>query len=292
MNFARDLGRADGGVDGGVQASTRAATRRPAGRCRRRSRPRSPAGPTRRWSGCRAPRPNACRGLAERAHLARLDVRQRRREPAEIDVDQARHQIGHCRSAALVGHVHDVDLAHRLEKLEGEMGGAAGAGRRAVELARPGAGERQKLGDVLGRQVGAHHQQHGIDADRRHRREIDADVVGHVGIERGRHRGRAVRGQHEDAAVGRRLGDRGGGDLAVGAGAVLDHHRALQPLGDAGRHDAGQKVVRSARRKAHDEAQRTVGEIRRLGARDRPADKSGRDESPASAERRRSRGIE
>ena len=65
---------------------------------------------------------------------------------------------------------------------------------------------------------------------------------------------------------GTRLGDRGGGDLAVGAGAVLDHHRALQPLGDAGCHDAGQKVVGSARRKADDEAQRPVGKIRRLGA--------------------------
>ena len=230
-------------------------------------------------------------GLAESPQLARLDVRQRRREPAEIDVDQARHQVGHGRSAALVGHVHDVDLAHRLEELERQMRGAAGAGRGAVELARPVAGQGQKLGHVLGRQVGPHDQQHGIDADGRHRGEVDAHVVGQVGIERGRHRGRAVRGQHEDAAVGRRLGDRGGGDLAVGAGAVLDHHRALQPLGDAGRHDAGQQVVGSARRKADDEAQRTVGKIRRLGAGGRGRRQSGRDESPASAERRRSRDI-
>ena len=215
-------------------------------------------------SGAAAER--AERGLAERAHLAGLHVRQRGRQAAEIDVDQARHQVGHGRPAALVGHVHDVDLAHRLEELEREMRGAAGAGRRAVQLARLGARQRQQLGDILGRQVVAHHQQHGIDADRRHGGEVGAHVVGQVAVERRRDGGRAVRGQHDDAAVGRRLGDRGGGDLAVGAGAVLDHDGALQPLADAGRHDAGEKIVRSAGRKADDEAQRTIGEIYRLRA--------------------------
>ena len=146
------------------------------------------------------------------------------------------------------------------------MRGAAGAGRRAVELARLGARQRQESRDILGRQVVAHHQQHGIDADRRDGGEIGADVVGQIAIERRRHGGRAVRGQHDHAAVRRRLGDRGGGDLAVGAGAVLDHDGALQPLADTGCHDAGEQVVRPAGRKADDEAQRTIGEIYGLRA--------------------------
>ncbi len=38
----------------------------------------------------------------------------------------------------------------------------------------------QQLGDILGRQIGAHDQQHRIDADRRHGHEIGADVVRHM----------------------------------------------------------------------------------------------------------------
>ena len=52
--------------------------------------------------------------------------------------------------------------------------------------------------------------------------------------------------------------------LRLSAGAVLDHDAALQPLADAGCHDAGEKIVRPAGRKADDEAQRTIGEIYRL----------------------------
>src|SRR5262249_9677477 len=63
-----------------------------------------------------------CRGraraaaLAERTQLAGLHMGQGGRQAAEIEIDHARHEVGHRRPAALVGHVDDVELAHRLEQ--------------------------------------------------------------------------------------------------------------------------------------------------------------------------------
>jgi len=63
-----------------------------------------------------------------------------------------------------------------------------------------------------------------------------------------------------------RLGDRGGGDLTVGAGAILDHDGTLQPFNrcPAPRHGRGGRSV--AGREADDQAQWTIGKIHRLGA--------------------------
>jgi hypothetical protein len=65
---------------------------------------------------------------------------------------------------------------------------------------------------------------------------------------------------------------------------------ALQPLADAGRHDARQQIVGSAGRKTDDEAQRPVGKIRllRAGACERQDGKSGENRTSAKHEHRRS----
>jgi hypothetical protein len=72
-------------------------------------------------------------------------------------------------------------------------------------------------------------------------------------------RHRAAGGHQQRVAVGRLLGDEVAGDVAVGAGAVLHHHRLAERLRQRRRHGARDLVGGAARREAHDHADRLVG---------------------------------
>ncbi len=63
--------------------------------------------------------------------------------------------------------------------------------------------------------------------------------------------------QEERISVGRRVHDGLGGDVAGGAGPVLDDHRLTQPPGQPLPHQAPEDVVGAAGRKADDEVDRT-----------------------------------
>src|SRR5262249_15952574 len=62
----------------------------------------------------------------------------------------------------------------------------------------------------------------------------------------------------ERGPVGRRLGDRFGGDVAAGAGPVLDHDRLGQGLGELRLEHAREGVVHAPRRKGGDQLDRLV----------------------------------
>ena len=69
----------------------------------------------------------------------------------------------------------------------------------------------------------------------------------------------AARTHEQRVAVGRLLGDDFAADVAVGAGAVLHHHRLAQRLLQRLADGARELVGRAARREVHDDADRLAG---------------------------------
>jgi hypothetical protein len=88
------------------------------------------------------------------------------------------------------------------------------------------------------------------------RREIAQRVERHAAVEMWIDRDLAVRKQPYRVAVGRRLGDQLGGDVAVRARPVLDDHRLAERLRQLLRQHARRDVGRAAGRDRNDEADR------------------------------------
>ena len=158
-----------------------------------------------------------------------------------------------------------LDAARLPQQNADEVRHGAGSGRAIVRLVRVGFAPGQELGDVLHAvgHGGANAEAEVEDAGQRHRRHVGEGVVGQflvdVRIDHQHRRGRL----QDDAAVGRRALHRLDGDLATGAGLVLDDRRlgvggALEALGDA----TAKRVGRAARREAGDDAH----VLERLGA--------------------------
>ena len=78
----------------------------------------------------------------DRAQLARLDVRARRADLVEHEMDLPAEEIDHRGAAALVRHVQELHLRHRLEKLAGQVRVRARAGGAHQE--RPGLRFRER----------------------------------------------------------------------------------------------------------------------------------------------------
>ncbi len=105
------------------------------------------------------------RGDRERADSPALHLGKRRGEVVEHEVNAPADEILHGGRRALVGDVGHVDARHRLEKLAGEVAGAAGAARAEVELARLRFRERDELRDRVGLHRRIHHQDMGRRGD-------------------------------------------------------------------------------------------------------------------------------
>ena len=169
---------------------------------------------------------------------------------------------------ALVGHVHDIDLGLGLEQFAGQMRGRAIAGRGEIELAGLRLGERDQLLQRFRRHVRIDHQDIGLRADQRDRHEILLRAVGELFVQALVGGEDAVVAHQQRVAVGRRMGDRIGRDIAAGAGPVLDDERHAEQLLHLLADDAGEHVARAAGRERHhqrDRPARIVGRARRRG---------------------------
>ncbi len=189
-------------------------------------------------------------GHRERDQLAALDLRQRRRQVVEHQVHRAADQVEQRRPRAAVREVDHVGAGHRLEELARQVDRGAVAARRHVELARVGArvgDQRAHVGDAVGGRLRRVHDEDVRHAgDERDRREVLDRVVGHLRIQRRIDRLRADRSHQQRVAVGRRLGDEIGAQVAAGAGLVLDDEALAEGLGELGRERAGEDVGRAA----------------------------------------------
>ena len=185
-------------------------------------------------------------------------MRQRRRDGGELHLQPAGDHVGHRLGRSLVGHVGEVDAGHGGEQRGGEMREARHAGRAVVERAGLGLGQRDQLGDVVHREPRIDHQHIGRGADHHDRREILDRIVRQVSAQTHRHRVRARGGDADRVAVGRRLGDRVGADIAAGADPVVDHDLLAQPGPQPLRQDARDDVGAAAGRERHDQPDRPV----------------------------------
>jgi hypothetical protein len=80
------------------------------------------------------------------------------------------------------------------------------------------------------------------------------------------HRERAHVGEHDGVAVGRGLGDMVDGDIAAGAGAVLDHDLLPELLAENRLQDAGGRVGPSAGLETDHDGDRLVGVLRQANS--------------------------
>ena len=109
-----------------------------------------------------------------------------------------------------------------------------------------------------GRLRRVHHQHVRNAGDERDRHEVLDRVVRHLRIERRIDRLRADRSHQQRVAVGRRLGDEVGAEVAAGAGLVLDDEGLAERLAELRREGAREDVGRPAGRERHDDADRLV----------------------------------
>ena len=188
------------------------------------------------------------------AQLAFLRERDRVALAEEARVQAPGDDVGHERAFALVRHVQHADAGgvHELHVVEDRQR-VAGA---VDELPRIRA---RVLDELL--QRGRRHRGMRVEEDRRasdhrDRGEVGERVVGGLLAQRHGRGHRAVRGEHDGVAVGRLPGHHLGGDRAVGAGPVLDHHRLTELLRERGADDARRRIGRAAGREADDEADR------------------------------------
>ena len=194
----------------------------------------------------------------DRLELAGLDLLLQRaatgRQRQQMDLPALDRQ--HGGRHALERDVGDLQAGLALEPLDPEMGVAADAVRRIVELVGIGLRVLDQLLEIV-RRHRATHDHHVIDeGELRHRLEIGLRVVGQGLVhERVEHHARH-RQQADRVAVRLRILAGIGADDRVAAGTVLNHDVLRMLLADILGEDAEHHVPRPARRIRHDDLDR------------------------------------
>ena len=172
---------------------------------------------------------------------------------AVVDVEHHLHlsaeQVGKRGRRAAIRHVNHVDAGHHLEQLAGNMWTRCRCRRRHVDLARIGLGVGDELGNRLAGTDGFTTMTLGIAHDARDRRDVADEIEIELVVERRVDRVRR-NDQEKRVAVRRRTHDRLGGDIAAGAGPVLDDEWLAEPLRQPLTHQARDDVGRAARRQS------------------------------------------
>jgi hypothetical protein len=161
----------------------------------------------------------------QRLELARAHLLHRIGQVVEHQLDLPAEQVLHRGRAALVGHVHHVDLGLGFEQLAGKMAGAPVAARAERELARIRLRITDQLGDRIGRHRRIQHQHVRRNRDQGDRREVLDRVVRHLAVQADVDRVRRQCALEDRVAVGRAFRDQVGADVAAGARSVVDDHR-------------------------------------------------------------------
>ncbi len=201
-------------------------------------------------------------GDRQRLELARLHMRPGGGHVVEHKLHLTANQIRHRRCAALVRHVLGFQARAHLEHLARHVDGCATARRGIRDFVVVGARPGDELFDIVGRHAGVHHQNIGHLGAQRHRIKIAVQVKFDVGVQRlvdGTGHGHKQQG----VAIGGCGFDGFGRNIAAAAGAVVHHKGLAQRLGQLFGHDARHHIGGAACRKAHHDAHRLAGVIRR-----------------------------
>ena len=162
------------------------------------------------------------------------------------------HQPG----GAAVGDVRALAADLALDHLARDVRQGADAGRAVVHLAALGPHHLDEVGDRPRVALGGDHEHHRGHHHHGDRREIPGRIERQRRVERRVDRQRAGVGREQRVAVGRRLRDRLGRDVAAGARLALDDERLAERLGKLLGDEARRGVARPARREADQHAHR------------------------------------
>ena len=205
-------------------------------------------------------------GHRDRAHLAGLDVRQRRREPGEQRLRLAAEDVGDRGADAAIRNVHDIEVGRHLQLLHREVGERSRPRRTVGKLS----GVALRVLDEFAQRGNRHRRRDDEDvrrsADHGDRREVLDGIVGKLA-----HRGiGAVRPDvtdHQRVAVGRRA--RGGerADDSATSALVLDDDRLGKRAPEAVGDRARDEVDAAARLHRRDDLDRAVRICRLRGDR-------------------------
>ena len=178
-----------------------------------------------------------------------------RGERAEI-IEPARNQVLHCRPAAAVGDMREVDADRGIEQRAIDVSGGASPGRTELHgrmvLLRIG----DELLQVRNRQILARDQHHRLLGNQHDGSKIGHKVVERILVER-LIDGIGSAAEHELIAVRRRLRHPGRPHHSAGAADVLDHNLLAQDLGEARGKDPPEHIRAPTGRKADDHAHGT-----------------------------------
>src|SRR5215470_1510957 len=150
------------------------------------------------------------------------------------------HHVGERRRIAAVADIGHLQPRALEKQRHSEVRQAAGAALGISELVLLCAHVRDELGDGLGRKALVHHQYECVDGDH----ADGCEILDRIHLRQRRVDGeRRRRAPQQRISVGRRTGDRFGGDGAVSAEPVLDHEglpeRIGETLSDDPRHAVG-----------------------------------------------------
>ena len=256
-----DLGLGDGRVHCAVEFGDDL-RRRSARRC-----DRLPGRPVEAWDADFGERRDVRRGggalrrrHAERAHLARLDQRISRSEIAEHQLNMAGDDVIECGQGSLVRHMGHRDVERGFEQLAHEVMEGAGAARTVAQRLR--LRELDEIGDGVDRQRRVDHEHEGHVANERDENEILSRIIGQLLVERRIHRHGPAGRHHDGVAIGRALRDLDRGCHRAGAGAVLDHERLAEAVGELLADQSPEDVGAAAGGERHDEIDLMAGIIR------------------------------
>ena len=197
--------------------------------------------------------------------LAGLHMLHHGRRRGHEDLHLAAQHVLDRRAGALVRHMDHVGACGLLEQGGADMRQRAVALRREIHLARVGLQVGDELLQVGGRNRRVHRDHVGGRCEQGHRRQVFlrprhlgehrrvADVIGRV------------RDQQRVAVLGRQRHVLVG-DVAAGAGLVLDDHRLAERLGQRVADDARRGVDHAARRVRHDQRDGLAREGLRTGS--------------------------
>ena len=229
--------------------------------CRPRNRERPPPS----WSEYRAAAAcGPCSGDGERTQPALANSVSIDRDIPDRGVDRLRQHRGRQLAAAAIGHRHELDPGAGMNNSLDKCGEPPGPVWRIVDLARLSFGGPRSSPSLSS--TATPHAPPEADSSpgisRPATKSFDRIVAG-LRLHRRDHRHRAGVADHQRVAVGLRRRDFARGERAARSGAILDHGR-LAELRQNLRGEPRHRVVRPARRRRHDDADRLRGIVLRM----------------------------
>ena len=186
-------------------------------------------------------------GDGENLHAARGAVRRHRDRRQTSHLRVVADHRGNGLRRTWIGQVHQARAGLQRDRLHGEMRQRAVADRAEIILAGILLEQRDQLGDGVDLELRIDREDARLRHQLRDRRDVFRRVVGQFRKQQRVDGERAADADADSGAVGRGFRDQIGGEIAAGAGLVLDQENTVgiflgQPITDKPRHDVRRRT--------------------------------------------------